>query len=515
MDEHSSVETGASPSVKESALHDGIATDQYAEVLRRHGRTDLVPMPSDSPADPLNWSSWRKGILLAIVSMHAMMVVFSAAILVPAFEDLVTEFGVTLAQVPYVVSIQILFMGIAPIFWTPLSERIGRRPVYLISALFSAAFALGGAFAKSWGALMTTRVFQVIFISPAFSIGALSVQETSFTFERGRKMGVWVLMVTCGPLVGPLVSGYLVQFKGWRASLYLVSALQLFLFFAHFFLAPETLFPNRAAPGEAFDTEEVTHRSGWQSLLRFRMYSRKPYQATEFFRFLVMFGRPVVVLATLAYSIVFTYTVVLMPIFIPQLVGVTFRLTPGQMSLQFIGLLIGAVLGELLAGPGSDLYVNWRARQRLAAPAQPDGDASAVIKVALWPEDRLIPAAPGFILVIVGLIIWGAQLQNATPGKWNVTPIVGATIAMFGNQFASTMCVTYAIESYRSETKDVSVFISFVRQIYGFIAPFYLSVAYTNMGDLPASALWAGLTAFAMLLTLACIFWGPAWRQSA
>jgi hypothetical protein len=29
----------------------------YGKTYARHGRIDLEPMPSDSPADPLNWSS--------------------------------------------------------------------------------------------------------------------------------------------------------------------------------------------------------------------------------------------------------------------------------------------------------------------------------------------------------------------------------------------------------------------------------------------------------------------------
>lgn len=88
-------------------------------------------------------------------------------------------------------SVEILFLGITPIIWSPISERIGRRPVYLISALVSAACALGGAYCRSYGTLMTTRVFQAIFIAPPQSIGACTVSEMFFAHQKGRKMGVW------------------------------------------------------------------------------------------------------------------------------------------------------------------------------------------------------------------------------------------------------------------------------------------------------------------------------------
>ena len=109
-----------------------------------------------------------------------------------------------------------------PLVWSPISERIGRRPVYLVSALVSAACVLGGGFCKSYGALMTTRVFFAIFVSPALSIGACTVEEMFFAHEKGRKMGIWgksvsarrqesyssqslsVLLVVIGPMIGPL-----------------------------------------------------------------------------------------------------------------------------------------------------------------------------------------------------------------------------------------------------------------------------------------------------------------------
>lgn len=88
--------------------------------------------------------------------------------------------------------------------------------------------------------------------------------------------------------------------------------------------------------------------------------------------------------------------------------------------------------------------------------------------------------------------VWGVQLQNATPGQWNVTPVryrplfhspplidvkqlsqdIGSAIAMFGLQIVTTVCYTYAVESYISETADVSVFVALVRQVYGFVSPF-------------------------------------------
>ncbi|KAJ7118802.1 MFS multidrug transporter [Mycena epipterygia] len=469
-----------------------------AELHKVHG-VDLVPVPSDSPADPLNWPSWKKNVVLYIVSIHAMQGPFSAAIVIPSLQQLAAEFKISLNRATYIASIQIICLGVMPLIWSPIASRIGRRPVYLISALVSAACALAGAYCHSYSTLLVARAFQSIFIASAQSVGASSVRDMFFAYQRGRKMGVWVLTVTIGPSLGPIIIGYLVQDKGWRTAFYLLAAIQLALFFAHLFFAPETLYMNRRSPGEGYDEKEAAKRTGWRQYFTFQIFDRRPISVKEICRPLLMVFRPVVLLPALAYSITFSYTNVLMTILIPQLFGEKFHLGPGQMSLQFIALLIGGVLGEQVAGYGSDVLVNWRTKRAGGRRV---------------PEFRLALATPGFLLSIVGVIVWGVQLQNGTVGKWNVTPDIGSAIAIFGQQLVTTVCVTYAIESYLEETADVSAFIAFLRQLYAFTAPFYFPLAFDSFGEAKASGLFAGLIGVGLLFVIACNIWGPTWRGS-
>lgn len=44
------------------------------------GKTVLIPQPSDDPEDPLNWSPWKKTIILYIVSLTAFTGDYGSAI---------------------------------------------------------------------------------------------------------------------------------------------------------------------------------------------------------------------------------------------------------------------------------------------------------------------------------------------------------------------------------------------------------------------------------------------------
>jgi len=112
---------------------------------------------------------------------------FTAAGIIPAFEDFSIDFGISLTQASYLTSIQILILGIAPIFWKPVSNRFGRRPIWLISTLCSMVCNIRCAESHSYASQAVTRILVAFFISPAIAISSAVVTETFFARERGQK----------------------------------------------------------------------------------------------------------------------------------------------------------------------------------------------------------------------------------------------------------------------------------------------------------------------------------------
>ena len=127
-----------------------------------------------------------------------MMTTFTAASIIPAFEDFSKQFGVSLTRASYLTSIQIVILAWSPIFWKPISNRFGRRPVWLISTFGSFICNIGCAESHSYASQAVTRLLVAFFISPAIAISSAVVTETFFARERAQKMGIWTLMVTLG-----------------------------------------------------------------------------------------------------------------------------------------------------------------------------------------------------------------------------------------------------------------------------------------------------------------------------
>jgi hypothetical protein len=218
----------------------------------------------------------------------------------------------------------------------------------------------------------------------------------------------------------------------------------------YIFFGPET----RYVAGST----EVTGSGFRKEYLNFRRIDPKPLKLWEFIQPLALAARVTVLIPAIAYAMIFLFGSVLCTVEIPQLLQQKFALDAQGLGLQFLSLIIGSVLGEQIGGPLSDVWMNRHGRKINHRPA---------------PEYRLWLSYLGFILTIVGIIVFLVQTQNAPGGSWNVTPIIGVAIAAFGNQVVTTVLVTYAVDTNHEQAASVGVFITFVRQIWGFIGPFW------------------------------------------
>lgn len=414
-------------------------------LIARHGTLELDPIPSSDPADPYNWPAWKKNANLVMVAFHSCMTTFIAAAIIPAYADIAADLNVSLQRTSYLTSLQIAILGGAPLFWKPLSNRYGRRPIWLISTLLAGVCNVGCAVSHDYASMAACRALVAFFISPAY-IGSAVVTETFFKSERGGKMGIWTLLVTLGPPAGPFFMGFVAYHAGWRWILWILAIINFVQFVLYLFLGPETRYIRRG----------VEHRGSAlkQEYLTFGRIDPNPFSFWEFIQPLGLFRYASILIPSVAYAIVFGFTSVVLTVEIPQLFLPKFEFNPQQLGLQFLGMIVGSIIGEQLGGRLSDFWMKRRSKSIHGKPA---------------PEHRLWLSYSGFLLAIVGLIVFCVRLQQAPQGHWNVTPIIGVGIAGCGNQIITTVLVTYAIDCHPEQSASIGVFVNFVRSTWAFV----------------------------------------------
>ncbi|KAL4918315.1 major facilitator superfamily domain-containing protein [Aspergillus aurantiobrunneus] len=467
---------------------DAVLSEQHqAYLLQRHGTLDLDPVPSIDPADPYNWPLWKKTTNLALVAFHACMGTFTAAAIIPAYEAIAEDVSVSIQRASYLTSLQIAILGAAPLLWKPLSHRFGRRPIFLLSLVLACVCNIGCAKSPDYASMGACRALVAFFISPAMALGSAVVMETFFKHQRARYMGVWTVMVTLGVPVGPFIFGFVAERVGYRWIYWVLAITNACQFILYLIFGPETRY---TAPSPSpFKHEYLTF---------FTRIDPTPFTATEFIHPLSLATHIPVLLAAVAYSMVFLFASVLNSVEVPQLLQHKFGLNAEQLGLQFLGLIIGSLLGEQMGGILSDLWMNVRTRAIHTRPP---------------PEFRLWLSYFGFLVSIAGMVVFLVCTEQAGSGRWVVSPVVGTGVAAFGNQVVTTVLTTYAVDSCPGDAGGVGVFINFVRSTWGFIGPFWFPAMFESVGTARSSGVVTALIMGVSFVPTALLHWqGHRWR---
>ncbi|KAF3400642.1 hypothetical protein DPV78_005884 [Talaromyces pinophilus] len=459
-DKAQETKNGENPSLEYDQDESELSPQHREYLLQRHGTLDLDPMPSADDADPYNWPLWKKRTNLVLVAFHAMMGTFTASAIIPAYLDISKDLGVSLQKVSYLTSIQIVVLGYAPLFWKPISNRYGRRSVFLISLIGSLVFNVACAKSRSYASVAACRALQAFFISPAGALGSAVVAESVFKAQSAQFMGVWTLMVTLGIPSSPFILGFVVQRVEYHWVYWILAIINAVQFILYIFFGPETRYIGRRK-----DITPSTGSTIRKEYLTFHRIDPEPLRLWDFIQPFTLFNRITVVVPAIAYAMVFVFSAVLTTVEIPQLLQEKFALSTQGIGLQFLPIMIGSVLGEQAGGPLSDFLMKKRhggGRHR--------------------PQHRLWLSYIGYILTIIGLVVFLVQTQNATTGKWNVTPLIGLAITAFGNQLITTVLITFAVDCNHDEAASVGVYITLVRQTWGFIGPFWFPSMFASVG---------------------------------
>ncbi|KAH7140429.1 hypothetical protein B0J13DRAFT_446796 [Dactylonectria estremocensis] len=145
------LETGTTLKIVEAVPGTRLLVDQQHKLHAAPGAPDIVllPVPSNHPDDPLNWTSLRKYTSYFIVCFYAFMVAVVTVSAAVTYGALIVEFGTTAGFLNTGTALSILFIGMGNIFWNPLALKYGRRLVYIISAFLTGVSQVIAATAQS------------------------------------------------------------------------------------------------------------------------------------------------------------------------------------------------------------------------------------------------------------------------------------------------------------------------------------------------------------------------------
>lgn len=334
------------------------------------------------------------GLLVALPS-------FGIDMSLPALTSVGAALGVAPERAGLMMSLFMLGFAVAPLFYGPVSDRYGRKPVVVFACMLFAIAGIGCAFARSLPTLLVWRVVQGAGAGASMTI-TLAIVRDLFEGQAARTRLSYVSIATMVvPMIAPSAGAALLALGGWRVIHAVLGGVGLLLLLAMLigFTESARLDPaNRLVPS-------VIARNYLRVLMN-------P----------LCLGY--ILINAAAFGALFAY-VSGSSLFLINVVG----LRPGQFGVVFAATSLGIMAGA---------FLNGRLSTRGVAPFYPltAGLVLAVVTATALLLMTLVgwmPLTPVILILIVGNFAFGLIAPNAMQGAMQPLPqIAGAAGAATG-----------------------------------------------------------------------------------
>lgn len=205
---------GQPPPHEVSSISD-LKVDQVQGASTEH-ISDSKPSQSGTSSVPYTtFTRNEKRLLTLLLGLATITSPLTATIYFPLLPLLGNQFHTSAQSINITLTIYIIFQALSPAIFGPLSDSLGRRPVYLLTLSLYVIANLGLAVNKhSYSVLIALRALQSLGASAAFAVSYGVVADVCVPSERGRMLGPVSMALNLGACVGPVVGGWVAYTSG-------------------------------------------------------------------------------------------------------------------------------------------------------------------------------------------------------------------------------------------------------------------------------------------------------------
>jgi DHA1 family bicyclomycin/chloramphenicol resistance-like MFS transporter len=180
-------------------------------------------------------------MLAALMALNS----FAIDAMIPALPEIGSQLGVANANdVQLVVIAYFLGFGATQLFWGPLADRFGRRPILAAGVTLYGLFALVCAIAGSFPLLIAARALQGASAAVTRVLVVAMVRDLFEGEEMARVMSLTFMVFMVMPVLAPSIGQAILLVAPWRAIFVVLAAYALLMFGWAMLRLPETLHPE-------------------------------------------------------------------------------------------------------------------------------------------------------------------------------------------------------------------------------------------------------------------------------
>lgn len=214
---------------------------------------------ANASAAPVN-----TGRIIGILGLLAAFAPLATDMYLPAFHRLAAHFGVPGGAIEVTLSVFFLGLAVGQAIYGPLIDRWGRRVPLLAGIGLYIVATLLCLFTSDIQVFTALRFLQAAGGAAGMIIGRAIVSDLFDAREGARAMSLLMAVMALGPILSPILGGFIITHADWRAIFVVMLAFGVLCATLVWFYIPETLAParrQRQRPADVLRTwaELLTH----------------------------------------------------------------------------------------------------------------------------------------------------------------------------------------------------------------------------------------------------------------
>ncbi|MBC3804304.1 Bcr/CflA family efflux MFS transporter [Acetobacterium fimetarium] len=165
--------------------------------------------------------------LVAFMALMNMFIPLSTDMYLPALPSMNSYFGSSSTITNLTLSAFFLFYAVGILFWGPLSDKYGRKPILLVGSIIYAASSIACALSVNIYFLIIARILQGIGAGGITSVSMAIVKDAYSGKKRESVLAICQTIAGLAPMIAPIIGGLILRFSDWRGSFWTLALISL------------------------------------------------------------------------------------------------------------------------------------------------------------------------------------------------------------------------------------------------------------------------------------------------
>lgn len=202
-------------------------------------------------------------VLIVVVALIGMLAPFSIDTYLPCFPFIEAELHASRAMLTQTLAVYLGCFAVATLFWGPMADKWGRRPIILGSLLGYLAASILCALATSYEVLLLGRALQGVMAAGSMVASRAMIRDYFKGQDAQRAMAIMMMLFAAAPALAPIIGGWLEVTFGWRSVFYFLALYAIAIILLFYFRVGETQNPAHVQSIHPADIAQAYWYSLW------------------------------------------------------------------------------------------------------------------------------------------------------------------------------------------------------------------------------------------------------------